>query len=55
MMPLDNNVIGRITFGRRQTGLPAVQMLRTSLERHLAVPAPRIARKYCCIVRQSVR
>jgi len=35
-IPLDDNVIGRINFGSRQTGLPAAQLLRTCLERHVA-------------------
>ena len=34
--PLDDNVIGRINYGRRQTGLPAVLLLRVCLERHVA-------------------
>jgi len=32
---LDDNVIGRINHGRRQTGLPAV-LLRVCLERRVA-------------------
>ena len=35
-VPLDDNVIGRINFGRRQTGLPAVWLLRLCLQRHVA-------------------
>ena len=34
--PLDDNVIGRMNHGRRQTGLPAVLLLRICLERHTA-------------------
>jgi len=33
-VPLDDNVIGRMNYGRRQTGLPAVQLLRVCLERY---------------------
>ena len=32
-IPLDDNVIGRINYGRRQTGLPAVSLLRACLSR----------------------
>ena len=32
-LPLDDNVIGRLNNGRRQTGLPAVLLLRICLER----------------------
>ena len=35
-VPLDDNVIGRMNYGRRQTGLPAVQLLRVCLERYAA-------------------
>jgi hypothetical protein len=35
-MPLDDNAVGRINYGRRQTGLPAVLLLRLCLQRHLA-------------------
>lgn len=34
-VPLDDNVIGRINHGRRQTGLPAVLLLRICLQRHV--------------------
>ncbi len=34
-IPLDDNVIGRINHGRRQTGLPAVLLLRICLQRHV--------------------
>ena len=35
-VPLDDNVIGRINFGRRQTGLPAVLLLRLCLQQYVA-------------------
>jgi hypothetical protein len=35
-VPLDDNAIGLLNFGRRQTGLPAVQMLLLCLARHTA-------------------
>ena len=35
-VPLDDNVIGRINHARRQTGLPAVLLLRICLQRHVA-------------------
>jgi len=35
-VPLDDNVIGRLNLGRRQTGLPAVLLLRICLEKHVA-------------------
>ena len=35
-IPLDDNIIARINYGRRQTGLPAVVLLRICLERHTA-------------------
>ena len=35
-VPLDDNVIARMNFGRRQTGLPAVQLLKLCLQRHVA-------------------
>ena len=34
-MPLDDNVIARLNYGRRQTGLPAVEILRLCLRRHI--------------------
>lgn len=34
--PLDDNVIARLNYGRRRTGLPAVQLLRLCLRRHVA-------------------
>jgi len=34
--PLDDNIIGQINYGRRQTGLPAVEILRLCLARFLA-------------------
>ena len=34
--PLDDNVIGRLNHGRRQTGLPSVLLLRVCLDRHVA-------------------
>lgn len=34
-VPLDDNVIGRINHGRRQTGLPAVLLLRICLQRYV--------------------
>ncbi len=34
-VPLDDNVIARMNFGRRQTGLPAVQLLRICLDLHV--------------------
>lgn len=33
-VPLDDNVIARINYGRRQTGLPPVLLLRVCLARH---------------------
>lgn len=33
-LPMDDNVRGRILFGRRQTGLPAVLLLKLCLTRH---------------------
>ena len=33
-LPMDDNVRGRILFGRRQTGLPAVLLLKLCLMRH---------------------
>ena len=35
-VPLDDNVIARMNFGRRQTGLPAVHLLKLCLQRHVA-------------------
>ena len=32
-IPLNDNIIGRINYGRRQTGLPAVSLLRACLSR----------------------
>ena len=32
-IPLDDNIIARINYGRRQTGLPAVSLLRACLSR----------------------
>ena len=34
--PLDDNVIGRINHGRRQTGPPVVLLLKVCLERYVA-------------------
>ena len=34
-VPLDDNVIGRLNHSRRQTGLPAVLLLRICLQRHV--------------------
>ena len=34
--PIDDNVAARIKLGRRQTGLPAVLLLRICMERHAA-------------------
>ncbi len=34
--PLDDNVIGRLNHSRRQTGLPAVLLLRVCLDRYVA-------------------
>ena len=33
-VPLDDNVIGRLNHGRRQTGLPAVLLLRICLRKY---------------------
>ena len=33
--PLDDNVIGRLNHARRQTGLPAVLLLRVCLDRYV--------------------
>ena len=33
-LPMDDNVRARILFGRRQTGLPAVTLLKLCLMRH---------------------
>ena len=33
--PLDDNVIGRLNHARRQTGLPAVLLLRICLDRYV--------------------
>ena len=33
--PLDDNVIGRLNHSRRQTGLPAVLLLRICLDRYV--------------------
>jgi len=35
-VPLDDNVIGRMNYSRRQTGLPAVLLLRVCLKRHVS-------------------
>ena len=35
-VPLDDNTIGRLNYGRRQTGLPAVLLLRIYLERYVS-------------------
>lgn len=32
--PVDDNVIARLNYGRRQTGLPAVLLLRICLQKH---------------------
>ena len=37
--PLDDNIVGKINYARRQTGLPAVEILRLCLARFLAVEA----------------
>ena len=37
--PLDDNIIGQINYGRRQTGIPAVEILRLCLARFLAEEA----------------
>ena len=37
--PLDDNIIGQINLARRQTGLPAVEILRLCLARFLATEA----------------
>jgi hypothetical protein len=34
-LPVDDNVIGRISFGRRQTTVAAVQILTMCLQRHV--------------------
>ena len=34
-VPLDDNVIGRLNYSRRQTGLPAVQLLRICLQMYV--------------------
>ena len=34
-VPLDDNVIGRLNYGRRQTGLPAVLLLRICLQKYV--------------------
>ena len=34
--PLDDNVIARLNYSRRQTGLPGVLLLRACLELHVA-------------------
>ena len=34
-VPLDDNVIGRLNYARRQTGLPAVLLLKICLQRYL--------------------
>ena len=35
-IPLDDNIIGRLNYGRRQTGLPAVLLLRICLQKYMA-------------------
>jgi hypothetical protein len=35
--PLDDNIVGKINYARRQTGLPAVEILRLCLARFLAM------------------
>ena len=35
-IPLDDNILARINYGRRQTGLPAVSLLRICLEQYVA-------------------
>ena len=35
-VPLDDNVIARINYGRRQTGLPAVLLLRVCLDKYVS-------------------
>jgi hypothetical protein len=35
-VPLDDNVIGRLNLARRQTGLPAVLLLKLCLTRYVA-------------------
>ena len=37
--PLDDNILGKINLARRQTGLPAVEILRLCLARFLATEA----------------
>jgi len=34
-LPVDDNVIGRLNHGRRQTGLPAVLLLRICLQKYM--------------------
>ena len=34
-VPVDENVIARMNHGRRQTGLPAVLLLRICLQKHI--------------------
>ncbi len=34
-MPLDDNIIGRLNYARRQTGLPAVLFLKICLEKFI--------------------
>ena len=35
-VPLDDNIIGRLNYGRRQTGLPAVLLLRICFQMYLS-------------------
>ena len=35
-VPLDDNIIGRINYARRQTGLSAISLLRLSFNRYVA-------------------
>jgi hypothetical protein len=37
-IPLDDNVIGRLNHSRRQTGLPAVVLLRICLQKYINKP-----------------
>jgi len=37
--PLDDNIVGKINYARRQTGLPAVEILRLCLARFLTTEA----------------
>ncbi|MDP6526734.1 MAG: hypothetical protein QGH15_21235 [Kiritimatiellia bacterium] len=41
--PLDDNVIAKINYARRQTGLPAVEILRLCLARFLTTEAGEVS------------